>query len=121
MKSLIIVAHGSKKKSSNDEVIEIVKNIKKSNTDYSNIEESFLEFETPSLEESVHKCIESKSNQIFIYPYFLNSGKHVTLDIPTIVDEFKTKFQKTSFTILPHFGKSKSVTEIISSDIKLNK
>ena len=85
MKSLIIIAHGSKKESSNNEVKEIVDNIRKYNTLYSNIEVSFLEFEAPSLEDSIKKCVELKSQQIYIYPYFLNSGKHVTFDIPDII------------------------------------
>lgn len=120
MKSLIIIAHGSKKESSNDEVKKIVENVRKYKTSYTNIEVSFLEFESPSLEDSVKKCIELKSHQISIYPYFLNSGKHVTFDIPNTVEKLKTKYQKTSFLILPHFGKSESVTEIILSDININ-
>ena len=121
MTSLIIIAHGSKKESSNDEVKEIVKNVRRNNTLYSNIEVAFLEFETPSLEDSVKKCVELHSQIIYIYPYFLNSGKHVTFDIPHIVEELKTKYHKTSFVILPHFGKSESVTDLILSDVKLNK
>ena len=120
MNSLIIVAHGSKKKSSNDEVVEIVNQIKKENTLYKNIEVSFLEFESPNIEQSVQKCIELKSQKIYIYPYFLNSGKHVTFDIPNMVKELKEKHQTTSFVLLPHFGQSKNVTDIILSDITLN-
>jgi sirohydrochlorin ferrochelatase len=121
MKSLVIIAHGSKKESSNDEVKKIVENIRKYNTSYLNIEVSFLEFESPSLEDSIKKCVDLKSHKICIYPYFLNSGKHVTFDIPNIVKELKTKYHKTIFLILPHFGKSKSVTNIILSDInKIN-
>lgn len=117
MKSLIIVAHGSKKKSSNDEVVEIVNSIQKNNTLYSTIEVSFLEFQSPSLEESIQKCMELDSEKIYIYPYFLNSGKHVTFDIPNIVKELELKYKKTDFIVLPHFGKSVRVTDIILSDI----
>jgi len=119
MKSLIIVAHGSKKKSSNDEVIEIVNSIKNKKPLYKNIEVSFLEFQSPSLEESIEKCAKLKSDDIYIYPYFLNSGKHVTSDIPNIVKNLQLKYPKINLTLLPHFGKSKSVTDIILLDIEL--
>jgi len=117
MKSLIIIAHGSKKEGSNNEVREIVNSIQTENTIYDKIEVSFLEFATPTLEQSVKKCIEEKSNDITIYPYFLNSGKHVTYDIPNEIKIVGQKYQDVTFTILPHFGSSESIKKIILSDI----
>ena len=117
MKSLIIIAHGSKKEGSNNEVREIVNSIQTENTIYDKIEVSFLEFATPTLEQSVKKYIEEKSNDITIYPYFLNSGKHVTYDIPNKIKLLEQKYQDVTFTILPHFGCSESIKKIILSDI----
>lgn len=117
MKSLIIIAHGSKKEKSNNEVREIVNSIQTENTLYDKIEVSFLEFATPTLEQSVKKCIEDKSYNITIYPYFLNSGKHVTYDIPYEIRLLKQKYQDIEFIILSHFGKSESIKKIILSDI----
>lgn len=117
MKSLIIIAHGSKKKSSNNEVIDIVNNIKNSDTHYDIVEPAFLEFAIPNLEKSIEICIDKSSTDIDIYPYFLNSGKHVTVDIPDLIEKIKSKYPKTNFTVLPHFGKSKTITDIILSDI----
>ena len=119
MKSLIIIAHGSRKNISNNEVIKIVNDIKNSDTLYDNIESSFLEFATPTIEQSVNKCIEQKSLEIDIYPYFLNSGKHVTYDIPNEIEKLKVKYPNIKFSILPHFGVSNTITQIILSDIRL--
>jgi len=116
MKSLIVIAHGSKKKNSNNEVIEIVKQIKKSKTQYLLIEPAFLEFATPSIEQSVKKSIDKNYLEIFIYPYFLNSGKHVTSDIPKAIKELEIKYPKAIFTILPHFGQSNKINQIILAD-----
>tara|TARA_B110000046_G_C12823898_1_gene326563 strand:+ start:168 stop:524 length:357 start_codon:yes stop_codon:yes gene_type:complete len=118
MKSLIIIAHGSKKATSNNEVLDIVNNIKKSITLYTIIEPAFLEFALPSLDNSIEICINKNSTDVDIYPYFLNSGKHVTVDIPDLIVEFKSKYPKIKFTILPHFGQSKTITDIILSDIQ---
>jgi sirohydrochlorin ferrochelatase len=117
MKSLIIIAHGSKKKSSNNEVIDIVNTIQQSDTKYDIVEPSFLEFAIPNLEKSIQVCIDKHAVDIDIYPYFLNSGKHVTVDIPNLIEEFKSKYPKISFVILPHFGQSTTIKDIILSDI----
>ncbi|MGK0256187.1 MAG: sirohydrochlorin ferrochelatase, partial [Arcobacteraceae bacterium] len=43
---------------------------------------------------------------------------HVTVDIPDLIEEFKSKYLEINFTILPHFGQSKTITDIILSDIQ---
>ena len=119
MKSLIIIAHGSRKKTSNSEVTEIVNQIKNSETSYTLVEPAFLEFATPSIEESVKKSIDQNLLEIYIYPYFLNSGKHVTSDIPDTIKELEIKYPQVNFTMLPHFGESKKINEIILSDTNI--
>jgi len=119
MKSLIVIAHGSKKDVSNNEVLEIVKQIKQSKTQYALIEPAFLEFATPSIDKSVQKSVDNNHLEIFIYPYFLNSGKHVTSDIPNAIKKLEIKYPKAKFTILPHFGQSNKINKIILSDTSL--
>jgi len=119
MKSLIIIAHGSRKETSNIEVLDIVNQIKDSETSYSLVESAFLEFASPSIEDSVKKSIEQILFKIYIYPYFLNSGKHVTSDIPNTIQTLKIKYPQVNFTMLPHFGESKKINEIILSDTNI--
>ncbi|CAA6804505.1 MAG: Unknown protein [uncultured Sulfurovum sp.] len=117
MKSLIIISHGSKKEASNKEVIEIVNQVKNSSTVYENIQPAFLEFATPTIQESIEKCIQAGTHEINIYPYFLNSGKHVTKDIPETIEKLKVEYPTLIFNLLEHFGKSKRINEIISEHI----
>ena len=116
MKSLIIIAHGSRKEISNNEVLEIVQQVKNNETKYSLVEPAFLEFATPTLEDSVKKSIVNNCLEIYIYPYFLNSGRHVTADIPNEVDTLTKKYPQVTFTVLPHFGQSLKINQIILSD-----
>jgi sirohydrochlorin cobaltochelatase len=116
MKSLIIIAHGSRKEISNNEVLEIVNQVKNSETNYTLVEPAFLEFASPTLEDSVKTSIDKNCLEIFIYPYFLNSGKHVTADIPDEVTLLKEKYPQIKFTVLTHFGQSAKINEIILSD-----
>ena len=62
------------------------------------------------------KSIDQNLLEIYIYPYFLNSGKHVTSDIPDTIKALKIKYHQVNFTMLPHFGESKKINEIILSD-----
>lgn len=115
MRGLILVVHGSKKEKSNNEFRELVDEIKVLKAgEYAFISEAFLEFEMPSLENSIQNMIEKECKDITIYPYFLNSGKHVTIDIPEIISHFENGNKDIKFSLLSHFGESKKIPLIIS-------
>jgi len=117
MKGLIIIAHGSKKELSNNEFISFVQQIAKQETQYKSVEPAFLEIATPSIQEVTKSLLEQNIDDIYYYPYFLNSGKHVTRDIPKIVEELKEKYKEKNFTLLDHFGKSQKIVDIVLNDI----
>lgn len=118
MKALILIAHGSKKEKSNQEFRDLVKQIKELNSKkYEKIETAFLEFVEPSIEDIVKKLVTENIKSITLYPYFLNSGKHVSVDIPEIVNKLKNDYENIDFKILQHFGLSKKIASIISEEI----
>jgi sirohydrochlorin cobaltochelatase len=118
MKALILIAHGSKKEESNEEFRDLVNTIKaKDLNKYESIETAFLEFVEPSIEEITEKLYKRGVQEITFYPYFLNSGKHVIIDIPNIMESLKRRYPKIKFIQLPHFGLSKKIASIILDEI----
>lgn len=113
MEALIIVAHGSKIKSSNDEIIEISNKIKNKNE---NTFYAFLELSEPSFYDVLKEVVEKKYKKIKIFPYFLAAGKHVLVDIPDTIKEFKTNHKNIEFTVLRHFGRCNGVEDLILSN-----
>lgn len=114
MESLIIVAHGSKLKSSNDEIIRIVENIKLIKKD-SLVYYAFLELAEPLLGDILETACKN-SNSIKIFPYFLAGGKHVISDIPNEIKIFQKKYPNIKFEILPHIGKCAGIENLIISN-----
>lgn len=118
MKALIIIAHGSKKEKSNNEFLKLVKKIQQRNKSYHFIKASFLEFASPNIEVCVNELLLKGATSITLYPFFLNSGKHIQVDIPNTINELCLKYQDIEFKTLNHFGMSSKVLEIILDDIK---
>ncbi|WP_419768063.1 sirohydrochlorin chelatase [Arcobacter sp.] len=118
MRALLLVAHGSKKDKSNEEFRHLVKEIKVLNSNkYEKIKSAFLEFAEPSIEEVVKELSIENVIEISIYPYFLNSGKHVVSDIPNILIALENKYPNIKFKLFPHFGSSQKISTIISEEI----
>ena len=116
MKVLIIVAHGSKVQSSNDEIKNISQNISNiiDNTKYHKVDYSFLELAQPDFEEVLNNTVKDTNiKEITIFPYFLAAGKHVKSDIPEIIENCKKNNKNIKFELLPHFGKCNGIENLI--------
>ena len=120
MKGLILIAHGSKKELSNNEFLSLVDNVRSKDIVFDLIDAAFLEFAKPDIKDLVEVFISKNINDIYFYPYFLNSGKHVTIDLPNIINSLKLKYSNINFKLLPHFGLSSNITDIIINDVSSN-
>jgi sirohydrochlorin ferrochelatase len=120
MKGLILIAHGSKKELSNNEFLSLVDNVRSKDIVFDLIDAAFLEFAKPDIKDLVEVFISKNINDVYFYPYFLNSGKHVTIDLPNIINSLKLKYSNINFKLLPHFGLSSNITDIIINDLSSN-
>ena len=116
--SVILIAHGSKRSESNEEFIRLVKKIKEQESQFHAVEFAFLELVQPSIEETIDKMHQMQMDEVYLYPYFLNSGKHVAVDIQNIAREMRIKTKNMKIEVLKHFGESKNIVKIISHDLK---
>lgn len=114
--ALIIVAHGSRKTSSNEEVMALGEKVKSLlDKDYMFVMTAFLEFATPSLEESMLSCIDKGASEIVILPYFLASGNHVTRDIPEVIQKTQSSHPQVKIILKEHLGSSSDMVRLLSS------
>lgn len=114
MKALIFLAHGSRREKSNQEVLELVDAIRAplGNT-FDVVGAAFLELTPPALEDAMQQALERGARSILIYPFFLNSGKHVDKDIPAIVGDFQTRYPDRGFEVVRHFGAAEEIPGLI--------
>lgn len=76
-KALIIVAHGSRMESANNETIVFFEALSSRLTNYSEIVPAFLEFTKPDLKTSIDTLAAKGIKEIVIFPLFLSGGSHL--------------------------------------------
>lgn len=113
MKCIIMIAHGSRRESSNSEFISMVKSLQEQKETSHIIKAAFLELKEPSISQAAVELIELGHNEISFYPFFLNSGKHVLVDIPNEIKELEKNYKDIKFNLLDHFGSSKQIENLI--------
>jgi len=116
MKALLLVAHGSRRQQSNDEVDKIAETLKAHCIkEYHIIYSSFLELAETLIPDGIKKCVDDGAGSIVVLPYFLNSGRHVVKDVPSIVNAEKEKYPGVEFIISKHLGASDLMLDLLVS------
>lgn len=118
MKSLLVVAHGSKRVESNDEVLELVNKMSNKNEVFSEIAAAFLEFATPSITDGIKQLIENGASHVIVLPYFLSAGNHVIKDIPEEVSIIQKEYPHIKISIAPYLGAADEITNILLKQAK---
>jgi len=116
MKALLLVAHGSRRQRSNDEVIELAKKLKTECAQhYDIVQAAFLELADTLIADGIENCVRDGARHIRVLPYFLNSGRHVTEDIPHDVDVTRPKFPDVDIQIADHIGASTAMIDMLKT------
>jgi len=118
MKALLLLAHGSRSKQSNTEVVNLANKLRnKCSEQYKIIQPAFLELSAPLIPEGIKMCVDDGATSILVLPYFLNSGRHVLEDIPNIINETEKLYPEVTIIIASHIGSSELMEEVLMNTI----
>ena len=116
MAALLLAAHRSRRKRANDEVIELAQKLKAECADhYAIVQAAFLELADTLIPDGIENCVNAGASQITVLPYFLNSGRHVTEDIPQDVENTRPNFPEVEIHIAEHIGASAAMIALLKA------
>ena len=116
MNALLLVAHGSRRKQSNDEVAHLAEKLKSNcGEQYDIVKPAFLELSDVLIPEGIEQCISEGATSITVLPYFLNSGRHVVEDIPNIINICMARHANINISLSPHLGASDLMVDLLIS------
>ncbi len=115
MKSLLIVAHGSRRESSNEEVRQLAEKIRcMSDLPVDEVATAFLELAEPSIPDGLEACIQRGADEVLVFPYFLAAGRHVVEDIPAEIARVQSKYPEANIYITSHLGSATDLPALIT-------
>jgi sirohydrochlorin ferrochelatase len=115
MKALLVVAHGSRREASNEEVRKLCRRIERqaAGEEFFLVRAGFLELVEPSIPEGIGLCIEAGADQVVVLPYFLSAGRHVSEDIPAEVEKARQQHSQASIVLAPYLGSAPGVAGLL--------
>lgn len=116
MKSLVLVAHGSRRAESNDEVRRLADALReRAGERFDSVRCAFLELAEPSIPDGIEQSVREGATDIVVLPYFLSAGRHVVTDIPNEVATKQRQYPDLSIRIAPYFGAAGGIPELLLS------
>lgn len=114
--ALLVVAHGSRREASNDEVRALTQRLAaQSNGQFDAIACAFLELADPLIPAGIDDLVAQGASRIIVLPYFLSAGRHVAEDIPEIVEACRAHHADVEIAIAPYLGADDAVIPVLLS------
>ncbi|RBW67889.1 sirohydrochlorin chelatase [Bacillus taeanensis] len=118
MKAVLLVGHGSRDPEGNEQVRQMIDELKPQLDSELLVETCFLEFEKPTIDQGIQTCIERGAAHVYVIPLMLLGAGHSKIHIPAAIDEAKQKYPEISFTYGRPFGIHEETIEICKSRLE---
>lgn len=116
MKALLLIAHGSRRQASNQEVVALVDAIRVATSDhFDRVEAAFLELATPDIPTAIGNCVDAGAEEMVLVPYFLAAGSHVVEDLPRFLEQAKQAYPHCQFQLTAHIGVASTMIDLVKS------
>jgi sirohydrochlorin ferrochelatase len=114
MKAMLIVAHGSRREASNEEIRELTRSVAgRAAGSFDRVSCAFLELAEPNIPDGLRALIREGARDITVMPYFLSAGRHVAEDIPGEVDLVRGEFPDVAISLAPYLGLAAGVPDLL--------
>lgn len=117
MKGVLVVAHGSRVKETENTLVSILEMAKENLPDL-RLELAFMEFSEQTLEKAVKTLVDSGVTEIKVVPYFLFMGMHLREDIPEMIRRCTEEFPHVKVEMGEPLGVDRRLAEILVDRIK---
>ena len=114
MKSLLLVAHGSRRAESNAEIALVAESLNsRVSAQYAQTAYAFLELAEPSIQDGIDTLVTNGATDITILPYFLSAGRHVHEDVPEIIHMKQQQYNDVNIHIAPYIGEADEMIDVL--------
>ncbi|HMT92730.1 CbiX/SirB N-terminal domain-containing protein [uncultured Thiothrix sp.] len=113
MRSLILIAHGSRRETSNEEVRALAAKLASMSHRFDSVTCAFLELAEPSIPNGIEACVQQGAKDIVILPYFLSAGRHVVEDIPALVQPKQAQYPELNIELKSYLGAAESLPALL--------
>lgn len=111
--ALLLLAHGSPFSSANSDLFRLIE-LLRDRGEYRIVHAGFLECNEPTIPQAIEGCIAAGASGIAAVPYFLHTGRHVAVDLPSLLEAGQERYPDVDFRLGDFLGRSPHITTILA-------
>lgn len=115
MNGVLIIAHGSREKKTEETFLAVVE-MAKAKVEIP-LEIAYMEFSPNNIETGLNALVAQGVDAIKLVPYFLFSGIHIREDIPKEIEEFLQKNKNVTITMGETLGVDSRIADVLADRI----
>ena len=114
MRAILIIDHGSVRAEANHMLSCVANLLQQMVGPAVIVRYAHMELAQPSIAQSFAACVDAGATEVIAFPYMLSPGKHVTRDIPRLVEEAAAAHPRVAFRVTGAFGVNEMMAELIA-------
>ena len=116
--ALLILVHGSPRPVANATIFQVVETLKSRPevvARFPIVAVGFMECNEPSSPDAIDQCVAEGATSLTAVPYFLHTGTHVCDDLPTLLEEARTRHPSVTLRMGDYLGLSPRLTDLLAT------
>lgn len=121
-RAIILIDHGSRLDAANailDSIAELVRQRGVESDRSLIIRVAHMELAEPTLAQAIDSAVAAGATEVVVHPYFLTPGRHVSTDIPMLVEAAREAHPAVSVRVTPPLGVHPLLADIVLSRVGL--
>jgi sirohydrochlorin ferrochelatase len=115
MRSILLIDHGSVRAEANHMLSCVANLLQTMVGETVLVRHAHMELAEPSIAAGFGECVAAGATEVIAFPYMLSPGKHVTRDIPRLVQEAAAGFPQVAYRVTNAFGVNEKLAELIAT------
>ncbi len=108
----LLIAHGSRLEAANQDLVTLAEQLR-SRRVYPIVEIAYLELAEPSILNAGKTCVQEGAARVYLLPYFLSAGAHVSNDLERYRRQLSAEFPLVPFTLCKPLSSHPLLVEIV--------
>ncbi len=111
--AILLIDHGSRRRQANALLEEVVALVRQRLGAASIVEPAHMEIAEPTIAQGFARCVEQGASRVVVHPFMLAPGRHVSEDLPRIVQECAAAHDGVTFIMAAPLGSHTGVIEAV--------
>ncbi len=116
-RALLIVDHGSRRAEAHTHLEWVAREVQELVEDLQ-VYIAHMELAEPSIPQAVASCVADGATELIVHPLFLLPGRHLSEQIPRLVESAVSRYPQLSYEITPPVGSAPGLAELVLATVR---